>query len=461
MSTRATIPPDPWIGARSARIEDPRRSLVRSAPIKPIPPLADRGGSGGGSLARATHAARALSGDDTAPGVAHFRPVWYQATETFLYNYVRSARRTRPLLVGYERARADEFPHAGPVLSLYPPGSAAALGRRARLRFGRAFGGEDWGADWDPGFPPLRVAPWLRRHGARLLHAHFGDIGVSLLPLRRRSGLPLVTSFYGYDAGRLARLPAWRERFRTLFAEGDAFLVEGPALGESLRELGCPAEKLHIQRIAIDLACYAFRSRVPPADGRPVGLFFCARFTEKKGLLHALEALARVRDRHPNVAFRVAGDGPLRGEVEAAIDRLRLGGVVELLGMLSHERMREELDRCDVFVQPSVMAKDGDSEGGAPTTLLEAQACGAAILTTDHADIPAVVDPGRSALVSPEGDIEALAANLASLLAAPERWAALGRAGRDWVERHHAIESEGERLEKLYLDRIDARAHAS
>jgi colanic acid/amylovoran biosynthesis glycosyltransferase len=383
-----------------------------------------------------------------APAVAHFRPVWFRATETFLYNTVSSARRTRPLLVGYERARAEAFPHDGPVLSLYPPGGVASRLRRARLRFG--------GEAWEPGFVPRRVVPWLERHGARLLHAHFGDVGAGLLPLARATGLPLFASFYGHDASRLGRLPAWRERFRALFAEADALLVEGPALGASLCELGCPEEKIAIQRIAIDLSCYAFRERKPP-EGRAVTLFFCARFTEKKGLLDALAAVAQAREHHPDLVFRNAGDGPQRVEVDAAIHRLGLADVVRRLGMLSHADLCAELDRCDLFVQPSVTAADGDSEGGAPTTLLEAQACGVPIATTDHADIPNVVDPGRSALLSPQGDACALAENLCALLDAPDRWAAMGRAGRAWVERHHGVAGEGERLETRYLDAI-ARA---
>jgi colanic acid/amylovoran biosynthesis glycosyltransferase len=385
---------------------------------------------------------------DDAPGVAHFRSVWYGATETFLHSLVASARATRPLLVGFERARADAFPHAGPVLALYPPGSLWARWRRLRLRLG--------GGEGDPGFVPRRIAPWLDRHGARLLHAHFGDTGAALLPLQRRTGLPLVTSFYGHDASRLARLPVWRERFRALFEVGVAFLAEGPALAARLRELGCAPEKIFIQRIAIDVARYPFRARRAPAD-RAARLFFCARFTEKKGLPQALEALARVRLRHPNVTLRVGGDGPQRAAVEAAIERLDLRGAVELLGMLPHRQMIEELDRCDLFLQPSLTAADGDSEGGAPTTLLEAQACGVPILTTDHADIPAVVDPGRSALLSREGDVAALATHLEALLATPERWEAFGTAGRAWVERHHDAARAGEQLEQLYFSLISGR----
>jgi colanic acid/amylovoran biosynthesis glycosyltransferase len=106
---------------------------------------------------------------------------------------------------------------------------------------------------------------------------------------------------------------------------------------------------------------------------------------------------------------------------------------------------------CDIFIQPSVTAADGDTEGGAPTTLLEAQALGVPVVATYHADIPHVVAPGESALLAPERDSEALAACLMKLLDAPERWSAMGRAGRRFIEEHHDAPSQVARLEELYF----------
>jgi colanic acid/amylovoran biosynthesis glycosyltransferase len=127
--------------------------------------------------------------------------------------------------------------------------------------------------------PGLLLA--LRRHRARLLHAHFGYTGWQALPLQRATGLPLVTSFYGEDASRLAGEPAWRERYAELFARGARFLAEGPCMRQRLVALGCPPEKVVIQPIAIPVARYPFRER-RRQPGRPVRLFFCASWREKK-----------------------------------------------------------------------------------------------------------------------------------------------------------------------------------
>ena len=109
------------------------------------------------------------------------------------------------------------------------------------------------------------------------------------------------------------------------------------------------------------------------------------------------------------------------------------------------------MDSADIFIHPSVTAESGDSEGGAPTTILEAQACGLPILSTTHADIPNVVVPEKSALLSPERDTDSLEKNLITLLNEQERWAEMGQLGRQFIEKYHDITKEVKGLERLYF----------
>ncbi len=376
------------------------------------------------------------------PGVAHFRRVWFRPTESFLHHLVTGCRRTRPLLVGYEREAANRYPVQCPWIALYPPRGFHARWLAARTRW---LGGDPH-ARWAT--PRLRRA--LRSHGARVLHAHFGYTGHQVLAVKERTGLPLVTSFYGEDASALPSEPSWRERYAELFHRGDLFLVEGPVMRQRLVALGCRPEKIAIQPIAIPVDRYPFRER-RRRDGQGVRLLFCASLREKKGLAYALEALARVRADHADVALRVAGDGPERAAIEAQLDRLDLRDAVEMLGPIPHEQFVKELEAADLFVQPSVTARNGDTEGGAPTTLLEAQACGLPVLSTFHADIPNVVGHGESGLLGPERDADVLARNLELLIEEPERWPAMSRAGRARVQQFHDSARQIGRLEDLYL----------
>jgi colanic acid/amylovoran biosynthesis glycosyltransferase len=237
---------------------------------------------------------------------------------------------------------------------------------------------------------------------------------------------------------------------------GDAFLVEGGAMRRSLEAIGCPASRIRIQRIAVDPSRYRFGERSDPGTGDLV-ILQCGRMVPKKGFPSTVAAFARIRDRHPRARLRLIGDGPERTAVESAVRDLGLTGVVTLVGALTRAEFLQEMERAHIYVQPSRRADDGDSEGGAPTALLEAQACGLPVLSTRHADIPEIVSPDRSALLVPEGDDDALAQGMIDLLARPERWPAMGRAGRGHVEEHHDVHRRAAELEILYARLAETR----
>ena len=78
-------------------------------------------------------------------------------------------------------------------------------------------------------------------------------------------------------------------------------------------------------------------------------------------------------------------------------------------------------------------ASDGDTEGGAPVTLIELSATGMPIVSTTHCDIPNVVRDGKSGLLAPERDVDGLAERLRWMIENSEKWPAMGKAGRDYV----------------------------
>ena len=119
-------------------------------------------------------------------------------------------------------------------------------------------------------------------------------------------------------------------------------------------------------------------------------------------------------------------------------------------GMLPYQQVIELLSKCDLLLQPSRIAADGDSEGGAPVIMLDAQAAGVPVVATRHADIPEYVVDGVSGLLADERDVEGLSLQIEALLREPERWAAMGRAGRDHVESDYDAVKQCLRLEEIY-----------
>ena len=218
----------------------------------------------------------------------------------------------------------------------------------------------------------------------------------------------------------------------------------------SLASLGCPSDRIRVLRIGIRPEQYPFRARRGWDGVSPAVLFACASFREKKGLEYGLRAVAQVRRKHPNVVLRLAGDGPLRGRLEEVIAAEGLGDAVRLLGYVSHEEMVGEMAGADLFLQPSVTAEDGDTEGGAPTTILEAQACGLPVVATTHADIPNVVASETRALLAEERSSEQLAHTIEQLLFDKALYRTVSCAGREFVVKHHDVRKLARSLEAHY-----------
>jgi glycosyltransferase involved in cell wall biosynthesis len=365
------------------------------------------------------------------PVVIHLVETFLARSEIFIYNYVSSHVAWNPVVLCKFIANEKEFPISGRIAVPSPTSKRQPgwwLNEMALRLTGRSL--------WH-----RRAERVLREVKPAVIHAHFGQMGHLILPVKRRLGVPLVTTFYGYDMSVLPRLPRWPARLAQLFREGDLFLCEGPCMRQRLIELGAPADKVHIQRIAIHVERYPAWQ---PDRGECPVVLFVGRFAEKKGLLPALAAVREVRRRGQKLRFRIVGDGPLRPEAERFVAENGMTDCVEFLGMKPHSEVIGELTRANVFLHPSRTASNGDTEGGAPTVLLEAQAVGVPIVTTRHADIPNVAPPGRGVFLSEENDATRLAENLFQALHSDQ--------GCDpsFVRQRHHVTTEIHNLEAHY-----------
>lgn len=286
-----------------------------------------------------------------------------------------------------------------------------------------------------------------QREKVALIHAHFGHIGFKAIGLKQKLGVPLVTTFYGYDVSALGRIPSYRRRFEKLFQKGDLFLAEGPCLSAALVALGCPQEKIRVFHLGVHVDQYEFQAR---PDHKQIRILFAATLTEKKGWSFAVKAFARAAKLNPDIRLRLIGEGEDEAALTQLIEKLGIGPRVERSGYVKHDQLIEEMLRADVFLQPSQTAKNGNTEGGAPVTLIDAQATGLAICATFHADIPEVSPHNVSALLSPENEIEFLSENLIRLCADHALRTRLGAAGRKRVEQDYNWKIQGERESQLY-----------
>jgi colanic acid/amylovoran biosynthesis glycosyltransferase len=379
--------------------------------------------------------------DPPLPVVAHSCTPYLFATGSWIYSQLVNLSRHEAIVLTDRTENLDVFPFR----EVYAYNEIHPL-RQAFFRLKRG---------WVAGGRESFFESVLKRRGARVIHSHFGYVGWRMLEAKRRLGLPMATSFYGADASRLPRDPLWRSRYERLFAHGELFLAEGEAMRRTLTELGCPRERIVVQHLGVSLDDLPFVVRRPDASG-VVRVLVAATFREKKGIPDALRAVEQLRPHHQRLQVTLVGDsmGTAADEEEkrTILDLVgRLEGVVRWVGFQPYPAFRRALLDHHLFLSPSCTSRDGDAEGGAPVTLIEAQATGMPVVSTRHCDIPEIVVDGKAGHLSPERDVKALAANLERLITAPVSvWEAMGAAARAHIEKHYNVRTQVARLEDLY-----------
>ena len=119
-------------------------------------------------------------------------------------------------------------------------------------------------------------------------------------------------------------------------------------------------------------------------------------------MAYAIHAVAKILRKYPHIEYKIAGDGPLKNELQALIRDLDVAGNIRLVGWKSQEDIGDLLRESDLLLAPSVTGKDGDEEG-TPVVIMEALAQGLPVVTTQHAGIPEVVRDGESGFLVPNG----------------------------------------------------------
>jgi glycosyltransferase involved in cell wall biosynthesis len=252
-----------------------------------------------------------------------------------------------------------------------------------------------------------------RRHD--LIHCHFiVPGGIVAVPLAAHHGVPCVITAHGsdvpgYNPDRFQLVhtaigPAWRR------VTGGAAALTAPSrfLGNLVRA--------RIDR-PIELIANPFDP--PPIDlgagPRENRILAASRLVERKGIQFIIDAMARIGC---DWELCVAGDGPLRPSLEA---RAAAAGVrARFLGMVPRSELGRLYRTSKLFAFPSL-------QENFPMVLLEAMAGGCAVLTSDAPGCKEVV--GEAGLVSPAGDVTALAECLAKLTSDPDLVDGLGVAG--------------------------------
>jgi len=285
----------------------------------------------------------------------------------------------------------------------------------------------------------------------KLLHAHFGNNGIACVALKRKYKIPLITSFYGYDAGRLAE--TFKPYYKDLIQEGELFLALSKDMKQDLIRIGFHEEKIRILHLGVDTI--KFKERKKNTD--KFIFLVVARLDESKGVQDVIKAFCNVYKKYKQIELRIVGQGSYLPNLIRQVEELQLNDAVKFIDNLATENPRgtvlEQMSTCDVFLLTSYTTASGSKEG-TPVVLMEAQSCSKPCISTFHAGIPEVVIDKETGLLVNERDTGAIAKNMKKFIEDNNLRRTMGRSAQKHVEMNFNQDKQISKLAKIYDELI-------
>lgn len=358
-------------------------------------------------------------------------------TGSWVYTQLSQLTNFGNVVFTYRKENVDQFPFE-PVYSV----SDFLFYKRIIVKVYRKIFGDQYG---------LFFGRYIKKHKPLLFHAHMGYEAVRWFKLIKKSKLPLIVTFYGLDVSQLAQIPYWKKKYQDIFAYGTYFLAEGSYLKKQLVDIGCPEEKVIIQHLGIELENYPVKTLSNDID--KVSILQISTFREKKGIEYSLEAISLLKEKYPNLEFKIIGSGDSEistKRIYEYAEKLKISDNIKFLGIKSHKDSIAEMYNSDIFLHPSVTASNGDNEGGAPVSVIEASAVQLPVVSTFHADIPEVIINNRTGILVEERNSRALAEALEKLINDPLLRFKYGAEGRRHIEANYNLSKQLSSQEQIY-----------
>jgi glycosyltransferase involved in cell wall biosynthesis len=289
------------------------------------------------------------------------------------------------------------------------------------------------------------LARLLRRESPDLFHAHLSaplaaKWGLSAAVLARIPTVATVQLVPSFEPDRAARL-----QLRVLAAGVDRYIAVSEDIARELStRFRWPAGKIEVVHNAVEVERFERRRseglRAELSGGRDLPIVLtCARLDDQKGHPVLFRAAAEI----PNAIFALAGDGPLRGELEAEVARLGLDDRIVFLGRRGD--VPDLLAACDVFALPSLYE-------GTSLAVLEAMAAGRAVVSSSIGGTDELIEDGVSGLLVAPGDATALGGAIERLLDDPELRASMAARARERARAEFTRQEMAKRVERVYAD---------
>lgn len=290
----------------------------------------------------------------------------------------------------------------------------------------------------------VNLAEIVRRDRVPQLHAHYATYPLlACWVVNQLVGTPYSVTIHAHDiftgTPMLARKLSAASAVVAISEFNRDFLIR--EVDPDLRD------RTTVVRCGVDVAQYAGEHVAAPA-GHPLRVLCVGSLQEYKGQVHLVEACRLLVQAGHAVHCLLVGGGPDEDSLRRRIEVSGLVGIVELAGPRPQEEVTALMRSADVYVQPSVVAADGQMEG-IPVALMEALASGLPVVASGLSGVPELVRDGKTGWLVEPRDARGIAAALEELSRQPDEAQVRARTGRSLVATDYDLHRNVRTLARL------------
>ncbi len=380
-----------------------------------------------------------------------------QGVEVSVFSLRRPTDEPRHRLLSELRATVTYLPSndAGEVPRVDVQQSARyAMGPTGDLLLGKS---EDAVADLEAKARALAQA--IEAQAITHIHAHFVSDTTIVASLASMLGdVPFSFTAHARDIYHTYVSPEIDAQVRRAKLKAAAFTITVSDYNRQhlMGVIGAADGAIHRLYNGIDLSRFAFSDF---ASREPRLILAVGRLVEKKGFSDLVAAVGHMHEQGQDIRCVIAGDGPLRADLEAQGRALGLENLLSFAGALPQDQVLHLMRHAAVLALPSIVTASGDRDG-LPTVLLEALACGLPAVSTHVAGIPEIIADHETGVLVPPNDPLALAAALTRVLTDKPFARGLAQAGRRKAEQDFDLRKSAARLRQLFAE-ASGRTRAS
>ncbi len=287
------------------------------------------------------------------------------------------------------------------------------------------------------------IIRYLKKEKVEVVLAEFGLTGVRAYQLCRAAGIPLIVHFHGFDAHMYRTIQQYGAAYKKMFDYASYIVGVSRYMCNALEQLGAPTRKIVYNPYGPNPV---FFNCQPASDAKI--LVALGRFIPKKAPFITIKAFARIASEFPDIRLRMGGTGELWDSCKQLVKDLQLEDRIDLPGIVTNDQVPPLFNDALAFVQHSVIAPDGDTEG-TPVAVIEASAAGLPVIATKHAGIPDVIVNGETGFLVKEHDIDGFAEAMRTILKSPEMAIKMGEKGKSYIKANFSMEKHINTLNNL------------